>query len=94
MDYSNHNKEDYLGSRIDALPFANGLEPTNALDIIHNLLIQLGQSHDVALNNTSGSSSNKSATPTIDSVDGSLTLILQNDDVEALKNKLILKSHQ
>lgn len=91
VDYSNHNKEDYLGSRIDALPFANGLEPTNALDIIHNLLIQLGQSHDVALNNTSGSSSNKSATPTIDSVDGSLTLILQNDDVEALKKQVDFK---
>ncbi|RCK64879.1 Glycerophosphodiester phosphodiesterase GDE1 [Candida viswanathii] len=89
VDYSNHNKEDYLGSRIEALPFANGLEPTHALDVIHNILTQLGQSHDVTLKKQSSATS---TSPTIDSVDGSLTLILKNDDVEALKKQVDFKS--
>ncbi|KAI5956274.1 GDE1 [Candida jiufengensis] len=41
-ELSNNNKEAYLSTRIDALPFANETELANNLDIIHRILLQLG----------------------------------------------------
>lgn len=42
IDVSRNNKEAYLSTRIDALPFANEAEVANNLDIIHRILLQLG----------------------------------------------------
>lgn len=39
----NNNKETYLFTRVDALPFANETELLSALDTINNILIQLGE---------------------------------------------------
>ncbi|EGW31059.1 uncharacterized protein SPAPADRAFT_142062 [Spathaspora passalidarum NRRL Y-27907] len=40
--FDNHNKEAYLTTRINALPFANGVELKNALETINHILMQLG----------------------------------------------------
>ncbi|KAL6451682.1 GDE1 Glycerophosphocholine phosphodiesterase GDE1 [Candida maltosa Xu316] len=77
--FSNHNKDDYMGSRINALPFANGLDPSNSLDIIHNIISQLETNHDI---NTLFKNLK------IDSTDDSLGLVIKNDNVDDLKKQI------
>lgn len=42
VNLPNNNKETYLATRVDALPFANGLEIQAGLDTINEILNQLG----------------------------------------------------
>lgn len=42
VDLPRHNKEAYLTTRVDALPFANGFELQAGLDTINSILVQLG----------------------------------------------------
>lgn len=42
VDLPRHNKEAYLTTRVEALPFANGVELQAGLDSINSILVQLG----------------------------------------------------
>lgn len=46
----NYNKENYLSTRVNALPFANETELLNGLDVINNILNELG---DIEIDNNS-----------------------------------------
>ncbi|CAL1191932.1 unnamed protein product, partial [Candida parapsilosis] len=81
IDVSRNNKEAYLTTRIDALPFANETEVANNLDIIHRILLQLG---------TMGSTSEmKLETLKIENNVESFQKILEDDDSKALEENIL-----
>ncbi|KAI3403559.2 GDE1 [Candida oxycetoniae] len=84
-ELSNNNKEAYLTTRIDALPFANESELSNKLDIIYKLLSQLGTI-------TTMTNEVRLETLHIDDHSDKLADILLRDDSEALVSFLAEKS--
>lgn len=62
MSLPNNNKEIYLTTRVDALPFANEVELINGLNIINNILNDLGEQQyefEQAMENATINSKNK-----------------------------------
>jgi glycerophosphodiester phosphodiesterase len=55
FELSNNNKENYLSTRVNALPFANEVELLNSLDIITKILDTLGEDANNVIEDTSKS---------------------------------------
>ncbi|CAI5759916.1 unnamed protein product [Candida verbasci] len=85
-EISINNKEAYLNTRIDALPFANGSEISTSLDLIHNFLSQLGQlNNNIKLENLKiGGDVNND----------NVNLMIKDDKVNDLKQHLQNKSNK
>ncbi|KAI5968177.1 GDE1 [Candida pseudojiufengensis] len=82
-ELSNNNKEAYLSTRIDALPFANETELSNNLDIIHKILLQLGT---LGFNNNEEI---KLESLNLNTNLESFQQILEEDNVEELSKELL-----
>lgn len=82
-DVSNHNQEAYMGSRINALPFANGTEASNCLDSIHHILSRIETRNDVV-----------QETIPVENNETSISALIKNDDFEGLKKHITIKSSQ
>ena len=84
-----NNKENYLSTRVNALPFANQSGLLSGLDMINNLLNDLGAQHIV----TTGSTNQAQAIALSTSVDQVFLQeyndIIQRDDAEALLDQLL-----
>lgn len=55
IDLPSNNKEAYLATRVEALPFANGVDLSQGLETINNILNQLGEQQATLAANNLGS---------------------------------------
>ncbi|KAK6456989.1 Glycerophosphoryl diester phosphodiesterase family-domain-containing protein [Scheffersomyces xylosifermentans] len=76
FEISNHNKEAYLSTRVNALPFANETELLTSLDTVNHILNELGESE--ALDNEQEDDENIR----------SYYALIENDDAKALEEQL------